>query len=312
LTNSDTGRSSTDTAIALNTGFSVRGISSTDTRLIGLRLYNPNGTSTDLGTLSFSDTTHWTYTYTGAALADGNYALRARAMDLAGNWSAESVALNFSIDTSAPATLAAPSLTTASDSGLSSTDGITNLTSSLVVSGVAAPSAQVRLLDYGVSASNTGLSSLGDPVNGFVIATATANAQGVYTFSNLNLAPGIHHLRVIQNDLAGNWSAPGTALRANIDTQAPATPTVVFTDTSSRTPTLSGTYDASNTEQLVVRVNNLVYGVSAGTSVTIDSTATITLAGLVLNAAGGTWSLAIPRERELSASLAGTLYTVTA
>jgi autotransporter-associated beta strand protein len=311
LTNSDTGRSSTDTAIALNTGFSVRGISSTDTRLIGLRLYNPNGTSTDLGTLSFSDTTHWTYTYTGAALADGNYALRARAMDLAGNWSAESAALNFSIDTTPPAALAAPSLTPASDSGLSSTDGVTNLTSSLVVSGVAAPSAQVRLLDYGVSASNTGLNSLGVPAQGNLIATATANAQGVYTFSNLDLAPGIHHLRVIQNDVAGNWSAPGTALRANIDTQPPVTPTVFFSDTSSRTPTLSGTYDASNTEQLVVRINNLVYGVTAGTSVNIDGTATITVAGLVLNAASGTWSLAIPRERELSASLAGTLYTVT-
>jgi hypothetical protein len=161
LTNSDTGRLSSDRIIGQNTGFSIRGLAHYGTRLIDLRLYNPNGTSTDLGTLSFSDSTHWTYTYTGSALADGNYTLRARAMDLAGNWSAESVALNFSIDTSPPAALTAPSLTAASDSGFSSTDGVTNLTTSLVVSGVAAPSAQVRLLDYGVSASNTGLSSLG-------------------------------------------------------------------------------------------------------------------------------------------------------
>jgi hypothetical protein len=74
---------------------------------------------------------------------------------------------------------------------------------------------------------------------------------------------------------------------------------------------LSGTYDASNTAQLVVRVNNLVYGVTAGTSVTIDGSATATVAGLVLDAANGTWSLSIPRERELNPTLAGTLYTVT-
>lgn len=78
LTNSDTGRLSSDRIIGQNTGFSIRGLAHYGTRLIDLRLYNPNGTSTDLGTLSFSDSTHWTYTYTGSALADGNYTLRAR------------------------------------------------------------------------------------------------------------------------------------------------------------------------------------------------------------------------------------------
>lgn len=62
---------------------------------------------------------------------------------------------------------------------------------------------------------------------------------------------------------------------------------------------------------LQLAMNNVVYGVNAGTSVTIDGGAVITVSGLVLDAASGTWTLTLPPERELSASLTGSLYTVT-
>jgi hypothetical protein len=75
-----------------------------------------------------SDTTTSTgsYSVTSSALADGVRAMQVRFEDAAGNQSGASPTLNVTIDTVAPAApTAAPDMTAATDTGISSTDNIT-------------------------------------------------------------------------------------------------------------------------------------------------------------------------------------------
>jgi len=65
-------------------------------------------------------------TYTTASQAEGTYVYKLSAVDAAGNESALSPGLSVTIDTAAPAAPAAPDLQAASDTGVSSTDNITN------------------------------------------------------------------------------------------------------------------------------------------------------------------------------------------
>ena len=64
---------------------------------------------------------------TTSTLANGIHSITAKATDVAGNVSAASAALSVTIDTVAPAAPSAPDLTAASDTGVSSTDNITNV-----------------------------------------------------------------------------------------------------------------------------------------------------------------------------------------
>src|SRR5207248_9128391 len=64
-----------------------------------------------------------------SALPSGSHTITATATDAAGNISAASTGLSVTIDTAAPTAPSAPDLLTASDSGTSGTDNLTNVRS---------------------------------------------------------------------------------------------------------------------------------------------------------------------------------------
>jgi uncharacterized delta-60 repeat protein len=134
--------------------------------------------------------------------SDNTYSYTARTVDDAGNASAASAALSLTLDRAAPGTPAAPVLQAASDSGLSSSDGITNdSTPTFNVAG--APYFRF----YSGSTLLTGSYASGPNY------TAPSQLDGAYDY---NLAAV---------DVAGNESAHSGNVSVLIDTQAWTTPT---------------------------------------------------------------------------------------
>jgi hypothetical protein len=158
--------------------------------------------ATQLGTASANSSGQWTYIV--GHLADGAHSLTATATDAAGNVSAKSAALAFTVDTAAPG---APN-------GLANTaisNGYVNAahdTASQAVTGAAAAGATVTVFD--------GATQLG---------TATANSSGQWTYIVGHLADGAHSLTATATDAAGNVSAASGALQFTVDTAAPGAPT---------------------------------------------------------------------------------------
>uniref|UniRef100_UPI00262A09BD Ig-like domain-containing protein n=1 Tax=uncultured Sphingomonas sp. TaxID=158754 RepID=UPI00262A09BD len=111
-------------------------------------------------------------------------------------------------DTTPPAAPTGLTLAAADDRGASSSDGITNITQGLTISGTAEANARVELFN--------GTTSLG---------TATANASGAFTI-DVALAAGTHSITARATDAAGNVGASSTALAITVDTTAPGAPTV--------------------------------------------------------------------------------------
>jgi len=140
-------------------------------------------------------------------LADGPHALRARALDGAGNVGLSSGILTLTIDTSAPSAPAAPALLMADDSGAVG-DGVTNVNRPRLV-GVTEPNAFVLLTTAG----------------GAFLNWAVAGADGSYTIRpGAPLGGGVYSLSVHAIDAAGNAGAAGPALRLTVLTAPPAAP----------------------------------------------------------------------------------------
>ena len=137
------------------------------------------------------------------ALADGARSLTAKTTDTAGNVSAASVALRVTIDTGAPAAPSALDLAAVSDKGASNTDNVTSVTTP-TIGGKAAAGSTVVLFD-----------------GAHQIGKAVANAAGTWSIASPKLEDGEHRLTATATDLAGNTSAPSTALSVTIDTDAP-------------------------------------------------------------------------------------------
>ena len=157
--------------------------------------------------------------------------------------SAASAVLSVTIVTPAT-TPSVPDLATASDSGASSTDNVTNITTP-IFTGTATAGTVVTLYDGAV-----------------VIGTATATG-GSWSITAPKLADGIHSITATATDAAGNVSAPSAALGVTIDTVAPTMPAapdltavsdsgVSNTDniTNVKTPTFAGTAEAGSTVSL--------------------------------------------------------------
>ena len=143
-------------------------------------------------------------TFTSAPLADGTYTFTVVAVDAAGNASPTGPAETVTIDTQPPAVPPAPALAAASDSGVSQTDGITNVTApTLAVTG---GGPYFRVYQNGVLVSN-------------------ANATGT-TFALAPLADGTYTFTVAGVDTAGNVSAPGPGTTVTVDTRAYTTAAV--------------------------------------------------------------------------------------
>jgi Bacterial Ig-like domain/Bacterial Ig-like domain (group 3) len=150
---------------------------------------------------SFTLTRTQLETVNGGALLDGLHTVKLSAIDEFGNASAVA-SIVFTLDTTVlpPNTL---KLTAASDTGVSTTDNITQVNTP-TITGLAEPNSTVQLFK--------GTTLLG---------TATANAAGAWQVTTTALTNGTQALMAIATDVAGNISQPSTALSIVVDTLLP-------------------------------------------------------------------------------------------
>ncbi len=206
----------------------------------------------------------WSFTPTG--LADGAHTIVASQTDAFGNIG--TAALSFTLDTIAPAAPSTPNLAAGSDSGLSGTDNITNVTTPVFTGSGAEAGATVTLFD-GTT----------------VLGAATADGSGNWSITSSTLSGGSYTLTVKQTDIAGNTSLASAGLSVTIDTTAPtavATVTAISVDsgtagdfiTNAASQTVSGTF---------------IGALGAGEKIQVS-------------ADGTTWVDATPQDRTFSAS----------
>ena len=143
-----------------------------------------------------------TGTGSGFSLSAGTHSYAVHQTDVAGNVSSTSVGLNYTYD----ATAAKPQLALASDTGLSGTDGITNV-ASVNVLGLETGGAWQYQIDGGNWITGTG--------------------------SSFNLSAGTHNYAVHQTDVAGNVSGDSTSIQYTLDTSALSPQMRLFSDAGS-------------------------------------------------------------------------------
>jgi hypothetical protein len=174
------------------------------------------------------------------------YALKAMAIDKAGNKSAVRT-FNYQIaDGIPPAQPGAPDLAAASDTGRSNSDNLTN-DATATFTGTAEAGSTVRVLS-----------------NGNVIGTGTASsAGGTYSVDANLTAQGPQAITVTATDAAGNTSRASAALSVNFDSSAPAAPAA--------NPG-SGDYAAAQQVRLSIANGARVFYTTNGTGPTTAST----------------------------------------
>ena len=196
------------------------------------------------------------------------------------------------VDTSVPAAPTGPVL-----DGPSPNDADTTTPT---LTGTGEPGAEVTLFE---DANDDGV-----PDPGKTFGSAIVDTAGNWSITaNPPLTEGVHNLRVIQTDAAGNVSPPSPVLALNIDTTAPAAPSapdlVDGSDTGAsntdnitddQTPTFSGTGEPGAEVTLFNDVNS--NGVPIQTAILGTATA---------NAAGG-WNV------DITTPLSDGVYTIRA
>ena len=207
-------------------------------------LYDTDGTV--IGSGAAGSTGLYTITVT-SGLDDGVHQFTVTAQAAGQQVSAASAALAVVIDTAAPDAPTAPVLSPASDTGVSSLDGIT-ADQTLTLTGQSEPGAAIALFDNGGA----------QPV-----AAATAAADGSYVMTTGVLAAGAHSFTVTATDTAGNISKPSGASVVTIITSPPPTPAAPILApgsdtgashsdnlTNDQTPVIIGSAQAGATVQL--------------------------------------------------------------
>ncbi|MDR6774964.1 Ig-like domain-containing protein [Azospirillum sp. BE72] len=217
----------------------------------------------------------WTVT-AGSPLADGNWSFSTRSRDAAGNTRDGVGSLTVTIDTTADAP-GGLKLTAATDTGRSTTDGLTNLTAP-TVAGTAAAGSSVTLYDGALA-----------------IGTATANGQGNWEIATSGLAIGAHTLTARAVDAAGNTSLASSAFTVTVDTSASA-PTGLALASGSDT----GVTGDSRTNLTTPSVT----GMAEASSIVLLYEGS-TLLGQATAGADGGWTVA-------SSALTGDVHTLTA
>ncbi|MGZ3371532.1 MAG: choice-of-anchor tandem repeat GloVer-containing protein, partial [Caulobacteraceae bacterium] len=164
----------------------------------GVVIYD-NGTQ--VGAVTADNSGAWSWQ--AGALADGAHSITVTATDLAGNISAASDALAFTVDT----TVAQP----AAPADASVSNGYVNAahnTAGQTISGTAEAGASVAIYD-----------------NGAQVGAETADGSGAWSYQVGALGDGTSHsFTVTQTDAAGNTSAASDALSFTVDATAPAKP----------------------------------------------------------------------------------------
>ncbi|CAK0767401.1 hypothetical protein WCLP8_4060001 [uncultured Gammaproteobacteria bacterium] len=229
-TASDSGDSNSDRITKINTPL----ITGTAEANSTVKLYDG---VTLIATTTADGNGAWSITTPG--MVDGSHTLSVTATDAVGNISARSATLALTIDTTVP-TSPTLGLAAASDSGTSSTDRVTNVTTP-VISGTADAYSTVKIYE--------GTTLLG---------AATATSGGTWQFTVPALNNGTHVLTATATDLAGNVSAISTGVAVVIDTvapAAPATPTLISRsngqgETNVVPTTIGGSAEAGSTIKL--------------------------------------------------------------
>jgi uncharacterized delta-60 repeat protein len=182
-------------------------------------------------------------TVTDSLSADLLYSYTVKSLDEAGNESAASAGLTILLDRAAPATPPAPALQSSSDSGLSSSDGITN--DNTPTFNVTAP------LYFRFYSGSTLLSS---SYAGGSTYTPSAQADGSYGYNLTSV------------DQAGNESAHSVGTSVLIDTQAWSTPTAGALDlgfNASGKATLAASNGADNLAAVALQPDGKIVAAGA-------------------------------------------------
>lgn len=193
----DTGTSSTDNITSKTSELTITGTAEAGS---SVELFNG---STSLGKVDVG--TNGIFTL-DISLSSGDHNITARATDAAGNTGSASSALKITIDTTAPAAATGLDLATADDTGESSTDNVTRLTTGLTISGTAEAGAKVELF--------AGTISLG---------TATVANNGTFSI-DVSLPAGTHSITAKVTDVAGNTGTDSAPLVLVVDTTPPPAP----------------------------------------------------------------------------------------
>ena len=271
------------TATTLNPGETTRDttptLSGTGTAGDTVTIYN-NGAK--IGDAVVDSTGSWSWT-PSPPLSGGTYdiTLTVTNVDGTGNESAPSQPVTITIDTEAPATPAAPTVT----------DSVTQITGPVPDGGT---TNDPRPVLSGTGTPNDVI-NITDTVNGIstVVGTVTVDSSGNWSWRpGSDIAEGSHAYTATATDEAGNVSDPSPAITIIVDTLAPDTPVIsavggepnggYITDT---TPTVGGT--GVNGETVIVYNN----GVEVGRVVV----------------ANGEWNLTLPTQTDgpLNITVAG-------
>lgn len=172
------------------------------------------------------------------------------------------------IDNVAPAAPSVPDLSAGSDSGLSSSDNVTHITTP-TFAGTAEANSTVTLYD----------------TDGAVLGTTTADGAGLWSITSSALGSGTHTLTAKATDEAGNTSAASAGLALSIDTTAPAVP---------GTPDLAAGNDSgtSNSDNITNATTPTFTGTAAdNATVTLFDTDGTTVLGTTTADGSGSWSI---------------------
>ena len=215
-----------------------------------------NGTALTLPTITVDQTGHWSSTVT---LANGANSIIAHDTDAVGNVGTSTTA-SFTLDTTAPTVTES----LASDTGSSPTDKITS-NDALTGSGLA--NAVVHFSVDGTS----------------IEATATADAQGVWSFTPAGLADGTHTVVASETDSLGNT---GTAtLGFTLDTTPPD---VTINSPSVTTNTATQTIHGTVTDHSAVGTTVTIYdSATSGGSISALGSSLLTAGHNLVNGMGG-------------------------
>jgi CshA-type fibril repeat protein len=281
LTASDTGLSDSD---------NITGDSNPSIEMNGV----PDGHSVTVFATDGTTTVECTYVASPASsgcalptLTDGTWSVTATVTDLAGNVSSSSSALDITIDTVAPVAPAKPDLASTSDTGVSSTDNLTNdVTPTIEISGVVAGNTVT------VTASRTGATS----VSCTYVASLSTNSCDLPTMSD-----GLWDIVAVATNAMGNDSPMSEVLQIRIvgslsalsapDLVAASDTGVSSTDnvTSDNTPEMSFT-------GLAVGETVLVSATKGGVTVTCSFVASASVSSCVLPMlSDGVWSVTATR-----------------
>lgn len=177
---------------------------------------------TDTATVTTDADGKWSYDFS-PALNDNDYTVTVTATDAAGNTSATSEVLSFTVDTEAPAKPSTPVISSSHNNGHVQTGTPT-------IAGTAEPHATVTIYNGSTEVA---------------IVTADAEGKWSYTFTTA-LDDGDHYISTTATDAAGNTSVSSESLKITVDTTAPLAPTpAVLKDSengsiSNSTPTITG------------------------------------------------------------------------